>query len=60
MSFTIKCNKCGTEQEFKNDSHKYQDNISIVPYVVGTLSGTQLDSFDIQCEKCENEIEIQI
>lgn len=59
MSFTIKCNKCGSEQEFTSESHKYQDIISIVPFVRGTYQGTELDSIDIECEKCDNEIEIE-
>jgi DNA-directed RNA polymerase subunit M/transcription elongation factor TFIIS len=62
MSFTIKCNKCGYEQEFKNMDYKIQDNVSVVPYVMGTFQGDVVDSIDIQCEnvKCDNDIALKV
>jgi hypothetical protein len=61
MSFTIKCNKCGSEQEFTSLSKKYQENISIDVFVKGTYMGDAVDSIEIGCSnpKCDNEIEIK-
>lgn len=62
VSFTIKCNKCGNEQEFKHMGYKIQDNISVLPYVIGTFQGDILDTVDIQCEssECDNEISLKV
>lgn len=61
MSFTIKCNKCGHEQEFTSQSHKYSEKISVDVYVKGSYSGDVVQSIDINCEnpKCNNTIDIK-
>lgn len=61
MSFTIKCNKCGVEQEFTSTSKKYQENIGIDVYVRGTFMGDAVENIEIEClnPKCDNNIEIK-
>jgi hypothetical protein len=61
LSFTIKCNKCGAEQEFTNESKKYNDHISIEADIWCDWSGSTLESIDIDCENptCNNGIKIK-
>jgi hypothetical protein len=59
MSFTIKCNKCGNEQEFTNESNKFQDNIGVDVYVRGTYMGDVVESIEIECGKCCHNIELK-
>lgn len=61
MSFTIVCDKCGSKQTFKSSSHKYEDNISIDVFVLGTYMGDAVEEIEINCENsdCDNAIEIK-
>jgi hypothetical protein len=61
MSFTIKCNKCGVEQEFTSKSKRYEENIGVDVYVRGTYTGDMVEEIDIEClnPKCDNSIEIR-
>lgn len=61
MSFIIKCNKCGGEQEFTSNSKRFEENISIDIYVRGTYMGEVVESIEIECENinCNNAIEIK-
>lgn len=61
MSFTIKCNKCGVEQEFTSKSKRYEENIGVDVYVRGTYMGDSVEEIDIEClnPKCDNSIEIK-
>lgn len=61
MSFTIKCDKCGSENTFTSDSKKYQENIGISVYVEGSYMGDVVKEIQIDCENpnCNNSIEIK-
>ena len=61
MSFTIKCNKCGSEQEYANDSKRFTDKIGVDVDVKGTFTGDSVNSIDIYCENgvCNNYIELK-
>lgn len=61
MSFTIKCNKCGTEREFTGTSSKHSDGISVGVFTTGSYQGDVIESISIDCEnpKCFNAIEIK-
>jgi hypothetical protein len=61
MSFTVICDECGSKQKFTNDSHKYEKNISIDVFVLGTYMGDSVEQIEINCENsdCGNEIEIK-
>lgn len=59
MSFTIKCNKCGNEQTFKNRNSEWKE-IEIVVTTRGYM-GSVIDEVSIWCEnpKCNNNIDIK-
>ena len=61
MSFTIKCDKCGSEQTFTSESNKYGEGIYITVYTSGSYCGETVDSIDIDCTnpKCNNDIAIK-
>ena len=59
MSFTIKCDKCGSGQTFKNRSSEWKE-IEIIVFTSGYL-GTSIEDIQISCEnpKCNNSLEIK-
>lgn len=59
MSFTIKCDKCGNEQTFKNRNSEWKE-IEITVFTSGYL-GTSIDEIQLSCEnpKCHNGLEIK-
>ena len=61
MSFIIKCNKCGSEQEYTNETKRFTDNIGIDVDLKGTFMGDCVNSIDIYCEnrECNNLIELK-
>lgn len=60
MGFTIKCNKCGNEQEFKQNDRLWQDKIQLEVELRGTYEQI-FDQLTIYCEneKCNQWIELK-
>lgn len=50
MSFTIKCNLCGTEQEFKNGDSLHGDNIEVDIEMEHSILGSDVKKVTIYCE----------
>lgn len=61
MSFTIKCDKCGSENIFTSNSKKYEGNIGVDVYTRGSYMGESVESIEIECLNltCDNTIEIK-
>ena len=61
MGFTIKCNKCGNEQVFTNESKRWEENIEIDVDMSHTFSGSTVNTVDIFCENinCNQYIELK-
>lgn len=59
MTFTIKCDNCGNEQQFKDDS-KWDKIRMIVVTSPEDWSGTNVDDIEIHCENpdCQNYISV--
>ena len=57
MSFTIKCDKCGNEQQFTSESHKRGEKVDVDVYEWNQ----RIETIDISCNnlQCQNHIEIK-
>lgn len=58
MSFTLKCDNCGNEQKFKTNDSAYGDNVSIEVYLDCGYVGCNIESIDIDCQKCFKGIKL--
>ena len=58
MSFTIKCDKCGNEQIFKEGDNPIGEHIEISVTESCGFSGCEVVSKDISCNKCYNYISL--
>lgn len=58
MSFTIKCNNCGEEQEMGQGDNRYGDDIEIWLTEECGFQGCVVESIDLNCRNCDNEINI--
>lgn len=60
LSFTIRCDKCGNEDMINNKHFAsiIQDGIDIDVSESCGFQGCTVDSIDIMCWKCNNEVNI--
>lgn len=64
MSFTIKCDKCGSEQTFKNYNSEWKQIQIIVSTVSGGIAGyhdREVNEVSIWCEnpQCNHSVDIK-
>jgi hypothetical protein len=58
MGFTIICNKCGNKHVIKDKNSLDFDGIDIDVTEECGFQGCTVESIDIHCWKCENEVNI--
>lgn len=61
MSFTIRCDKCGNEQTFKDGDKRFQENIKIHLEEDCDYMGCTVEGILIYCgnDKCNHFIDIE-
>lgn len=58
MSFTVICNKCESKIEFNQGDSRIKDPIDFDVTESFSWAGPEVESIDIYCWKCCNEINI--
>lgn len=56
MTFTIKCNNCQEEKEFKMGDRPISESIEVGITENFDVVGVTVESIDIHCTNCDNEI----
>lgn len=56
MSFTVICNKCDSKVEFKQGDSQIKDPIDFDVTERSSWAGSEVETIDIYCWKCNNEI----